>query len=61
VAGWVRFSRRFWLRSPPNLPFHDSWSYLINLTYIGNAIFVSMDIPDTLLAVGIFCFITVNI
>ncbi|KZS97939.1 longevity assurance proteins LAG1/LAC1 [Sistotremastrum niveocremeum HHB9708] len=27
------------------------WSYLVNLTYIGNAIFVSMDIPDAFLAI----------
>ncbi|KAG6336842.1 hypothetical protein ID866_2238 [Astraeus odoratus] len=27
-----------------------SWSYLINLTLIGNAIFMSMDIPDVFLA-----------
>ncbi|KAI0347257.1 longevity assurance proteins LAG1 LAC1 [Trametopsis cervina] len=26
------------------------WSYLINLTLIGNAVYVSMDIPDTFLA-----------
>ncbi|KAI0092015.1 longevity assurance proteins LAG1 LAC1 [Irpex rosettiformis] len=26
------------------------WSYLINLTRIGNAVYVSMDIPDTFLA-----------
>jgi len=26
------------------------WSYLINLSLIGNAIFVSMDIPDAFLA-----------
>jgi len=26
------------------------WSYLVNLTLIGNAIFMSMDIPDSLLA-----------
>jgi acyl-CoA-dependent ceramide synthase len=28
------------------------WSYLINLSYIGNAVFLSMDFPDTLLAVS---------
>lgn len=27
------------------------WSYLINLTLIGNAVYVSMDIPDIFLAV----------
>ena len=27
------------------------WSYGIHLTYIGNAVYVSMDIPDTFLAV----------
>lgn len=27
-----------------------SWSYLINLTLIGNAVFMSMDIPDAFLA-----------
>ncbi|KZT74358.1 longevity assurance proteins LAG1/LAC1 [Daedalea quercina L-15889] len=26
------------------------WSYLINLTLIGNAVYVSMDVPDTFLA-----------
>ena len=29
----------------------NRWSYLINLTRIGNAVYVSMDIPDTFLAV----------
>jgi len=28
------------------------WSYLINLTLIGNAVFLSMDIPDTFLALS---------
>jgi len=28
------------------------WSYLINLTFIGNAVFVSMDIPDAFLALS---------
>jgi len=28
------------------------WSYLVNLTLIGNAIFVSMDIPDAFLALS---------
>lgn len=28
------------------------WSYLTNLTLIGNAIYVSMDIPDVFLAVS---------
>lgn len=27
-----------------------SWSYLINLTFIGNAVYTSMDIPDSALA-----------
>ncbi|KAH8119919.1 longevity assurance proteins LAG1/LAC1 [Phellopilus nigrolimitatus] len=31
------------------------WSYGINLTLIGNAIFVSMDIPDTFLAFSKLC------
>ncbi|TFK43451.1 TLC domain-containing protein [Crucibulum laeve] len=26
------------------------WSYLVNLTFIGNAVYMSMDIPDTFLA-----------
>ncbi|KAF9051582.1 TLC domain-containing protein [Panaeolus papilionaceus] len=26
------------------------WSYMLNLTYIGNAVFMSMDIPDALFA-----------
>ena len=30
-----------------------SWSYLINLTRIGNAVYVSMDIPDAFLAVRV--------
>ena len=29
-----------------------SWSYLINLTLIGNAVYVSMDLPDSLLGVS---------
>ena len=29
------------------------WSYLINLNLIGNAVFLSMDFPDTTLAVGL--------
>lgn len=29
---------------------YNSWSYLINLTLIGNAIYMSMDIPDMFLA-----------
>ncbi|KAJ6557031.1 TLC domain-containing protein [Mycena vulgaris] len=29
-----------------------SWSYLMNVTLLGNAVFVSMDIPDTLLALS---------
>lgn len=28
------------------------WSYGVNLTLIGNAVFVSMDIPDVFLAVS---------
>lgn len=28
-----------------------SWSYGVNLTLIGNAVFVSMDIPDVFFAV----------
>lgn len=31
--------------------FNSSWSYLINLTIIGNAMYMSMDIPDSLLSV----------
>ena len=31
---------------------YPRWSYLINLSYIGNAVFLSMDFPDTLLAVS---------
>jgi len=27
------------------------WSYSLNLTYIGNAVFVSMDVSDIFLAV----------
>ena len=30
----------------------NRWSYFINLTLIGNAVFMSMDIPDTFLAVS---------
>jgi len=30
-------------------------SYLLNLTYIGAAIYMSMDIPDAFLAVRCFC------
>ncbi|KAI0638159.1 TLC domain-containing protein [Trametes polyzona] len=28
------------------------WSYLINLTYIGNAVYLSMDLPDSLLGLS---------
>ncbi|EPT03761.1 hypothetical protein FOMPIDRAFT_1058579 [Fomitopsis schrenkii] len=28
------------------------WSYLVNLTFIGNAVYVSMDIPDVFLALS---------
>jgi len=28
------------------------WSYLVNLTYVGNAVYMSMDIPDTFLALS---------
>jgi acyl-CoA-dependent ceramide synthase len=28
------------------------WSYLVNLTLIGNAVFISMDIPDALFALS---------
>jgi hypothetical protein len=28
-----------------------SWSYFVNMTLIGNAVFISMDIPDVFLAV----------
>ncbi|KAI0375609.1 longevity assurance proteins LAG1/LAC1 [Pilatotrama ljubarskyi] len=28
------------------------WSYLINLTYIGNAVYLSMDLPDTFLGLS---------
>ncbi len=31
------------------------WSYLVNLTFIGNAVYMSMDIPDTFLAVRYVC------
>lgn len=30
----------------------DRWSYIINLTFFGNAVFMSMDIPDAFLSVG---------
>ena len=29
------------------------WSYLVNMTLIGNAVFLSMDFPDTALAVSL--------
>ncbi|KLO10177.1 longevity assurance proteins LAG1/LAC1 [Schizopora paradoxa] len=31
------------------------WSYLVNLTLIGNAVFVSMDIPDVFFALSKLC------
>ena len=34
--------------------FNSRWSYLLNMTYIGNAVYMSMDIPDTFLAVRYF-------
>lgn len=41
---------------PPHSTFHIqqvlySWSYVMNLTWIGNAVYMSMDIPDAFLAV----------
>jgi len=33
------------------LVFIHRWSYLLNYTLIGNAVYMSMDIPDTFLAV----------
>lgn len=30
------------------------WSYVVNLTYIGNAIFLTMDVSDIFLAVSVY-------
>ena len=49
LACWVGLSRC--TGSPTASHFTDSWSYLLNLTIIGNAIYMSMDIPDAFLAV----------
>ena len=35
----------------PNLQFLHRWSYLVNLTFIGNAVYLSMDLPDSVFAV----------
>lgn len=35
--------------------FWSSWSYLVNMTLIGNAVYLSMDIPDTFLSVCVVC------
>ena len=32
---------------------YSRWSYLINMNLIGNAVFLSMDFPDTALAVSV--------
>ena len=32
---------------------NDRWSYLVNLTLIGNAVYLSMDIPDSFLGVRV--------
>ena len=32
---------------------NSRWSYLVNMSLIGNAVFLSMDFPDTILAVSI--------
>ena len=43
----------------PRLPFqwrlmgYRRWSYLVNMNLIGNAVFLSMDLPDTALAVSL--------
>lgn len=42
---------RFSTVSVRSLCGYYSWSYLVNMTLIGNAVFVSMDIPDVFLAV----------
>jgi acyl-CoA-dependent ceramide synthase len=48
LVGYVRP-----LPSPISSFIHfNSWSYLVNLTLIGNAVFMSMDIPDTFLAIS---------
>lgn len=35
---------------------HSRWSYLVNMTLMGNAVFLSMDFPDTALAVSPYHF-----
>lgn len=35
----------------PHSSLLDRWSYLINLTPIGNAVFITMDVSDVFLAV----------
>lgn len=39
---------------------HHSWSYLVNLTLIGHAVYMSMDIPDCFLAVSQMLLHTMN-
>ena len=40
---------------------NDRWSYLVNLTLIGNAVYLSMDLPDTWLAVCLLLSLTVQL
>jgi len=51
VVGWVRVPvlRRRWMLLKA---VSCRWSYFQNLTFIGNAVFMSMDIPDVFLAVN---------
>lgn len=52
LIGFV--SSLFLLSSYPAKLFYFpiSWSYGVNMTMIGNGVFISMDIPDTFLAVS---------
>lgn len=38
----------------PSLTLFHRWSYLVNMTLMGNAVYMSMDIPDVFLAVSRF-------
>lgn len=42
-------------KSPPTKLHAFSWSYLVNMTLTGNAVYLSMDLPDALLAVRASC------
>lgn len=55
IGYWPTFVRQHYA-----LTFLHRWSYLVNMTLIGNAVYMSMDIPDVFLAVSSFSFIPLS-